>query len=204
MQNEYLIKAISGKQEMFFDLCDNKLGLGDGVDEKDGKYAFWVGFAVFHVVRDDIDCEIERLEKAAEIQGVWFDVSNIQDDDGNILEITDMVDTDAFNAITALVRSQIYRKGIPIDSDFMPPFICYLGKIYVEPHFRNKGLGNFIFRNIGEISRSCLSAPLGWTVIYPENEDTTELSRMIKVIKKNGYKKINGGFYVKNYAADDD
>lgn len=149
----------------------------------------------------------------AEAHGILFDEDKILNEHQNIVNIADMFDGDSEGAMAALIKSKIYKQELDEDLIFVPPYVCYLERVYVNPEHRVNGIGKYIFRNLYEIFLHCLNIHTRCFVIYPKpqrpdehgnwgnypDEDGSMKKLMINVIKKAGYKQIGkSGYYAIN------
>lgn len=145
----------------------------------------------------------------AEVRGHVFDEDKIMNERQNIVYIADMFDGDVQGAMYALIKSKIYKQKVDEDLVFVPPYICYIERVYINPKYRKKGISKYIFNNLYDIFLHCLNIHTRCFVIYPKpqqpgekgswvdspDEDGSMKKLMIDVIKKSGYRQIGKSGY---------
>lgn len=145
----------------------------------------------------------------AEVYGVVFDEEKIINEGQDIVDIADMYDGDTEGAISTLIKSKIYKQELDENLIFTSPYSCYIEKVYVNPEYRGKGIGKYIFNNLYDIFLHCLNIHIRCFIIYPKpqqpddegnwenspDEDGSMKKLMIDVIKKSGYREIGKSGY---------
>jgi hypothetical protein len=193
------------------------------VDEEE-EYMFTAGFNLHHTNSDDKDfdddinddADYEPGEVMATVYCTFFDEDKILNDNVDIVVQADMISSDLQGAIYTLTKSRTYKKMIDEDKIFLPLFTCYIDKFYIYPKYRKSGIARYIWDNIENILLHCFNTHIHCFVIIPKpqqpddegnwdnsiDENGEMLKRMIKVIKKAGFKQLGKSeYYALNCAA---
>ena len=145
----------------------------------------------------------QKETKVAFISITLFDLNAIEDAECDLLDIADQYDSDTHAAISSLVQSGI-ADDVGDNNIFKRPFIAYIKRFYVEPNFREKGIGSWILLNLQDILLYSLNIDIRAFVTLPSpetpNADYTcweddnhkpkyeELKMaLIKMLLKNGF-----------------
>jgi len=149
----------------------------------------------------------------AELNGMVFDEDKIMNDGNDMTDVADMHYGDVYGAICTLMKSNIYKEELDIDLMYASPYSSYIERVYINPKYRNKGVGKYIFNQLYDIFLHCLNIHTRCFVICPKpqlpddkknwinatDEDGSKKKLMIDVIKKSGYKRIGKSeFYAIN------
>lgn len=139
----------------------------------------------------------------SEVHGLAFDEEANDDNDYAIGDIADDLSGDAGIAIFTMLQSDLYN-DILLGSVFTNTYSVYIDKVYVDPEYRNKGIGKYILDNLRSILQHTFNISTRcFTIVprpqIPNEEDEWENDPdingekrkiMIKVIEQAGYKQI--------------
>lgn len=145
----------------------------------------------------------KNRSRVAEVHGFVLDEDKILNEHQNMIDIADIYTGDACNAISALVKSPIYKQELDDDLVILPPYTCYIETLYVYPKYRENGVGKYLFNNLYNILLYSLNINTRCFVICPTpqepidhswknslDSDGSMMKLMINVLKKCGYKRI--------------
>jgi len=185
--------------------------------EPGGIYHFRGGISVYES-KDEEDQIDEKGEQIAEVMVQFFDEETIYNDNVNMVFVADEVDADVVNAIATLTmpKHRSFFEVTDFDKRLLPLYTCYLERFYIYPQFRNKGYAKYLFKNFEEILTYLFNTYIHGFVVCPKPQEPTEkgfnnildvdgkiLERMIKILKKNGYKRLGKSeFYALNCASE--
>lgn len=149
----------------------------------------------------------------AVVHGFVLDEDKILNEHQNMIDIADIYTGDACDAISALVKSSIFKQELEDDLAILPPYTCYIETLYVYPKYRGNGVGRYLFSNLYNILLYSLNINTHCFVIIPTPQEPADnhswknsmdsdgnmKKTMINLLKKCGYKRIrNTEFYAIN------
>lgn len=205
--NIWIDSHTSRNSALIFDL---NMPFGYQMDESD-EYSFQGNFD-FVLKEEKCHSGIEL----ATVSGIFFDENKILNEGQDVVDIADMFTSDTYEAIDVLMRSELFQREIDEDKSMTPLFNCYIERVFINPEYRNKGLGNYIFNNLDQIFLHCFNTLIRCFVILPapqiliggqwrdaDDKDSEMLKVMINTLVKSNFEQLeNPKYYGKNCAAD--
>lgn len=172
------------------------------------RYYIKAGFDLFK-----IQDEQETDEKVTTVGGIFFRYNDIYNDDIDITEIADVMDTeyteDIFQAINTLEEYALLP-GCDLEECEL---ICYLNRVYVYPQYRNKGIATYLFENLQHIFEYITGESTKFAIVYPKpqeptkdgwecvnDDDNSMLDKMVSKLNQSDFYPIEDtGFYIKYF-----
>lgn len=166
-------------------------------------YYFKVGFNLYAT-----DENYEEKDIAATVEGHFFKYNRIDEFNIDILDLADTISDDVHKAIMTLVDNTLLAE---VDMEYMP-LICYLGRLYIYPKYRNKGIATYIYENLQELFEYATSDLTSVFITLPCPQEPTldgkwenisndnMFEQMVSLLNKHEFKSVGKeGFYYKLY-----
>ena len=179
------------------------------------RYTTYVGFNLYDDGDADDDRDCIKGDIVATVGMLLFNESLILNERADIPELAGRHDIIASDAMSALLKSKIYKYPPCDEKESYPLFSSYLERVYVYPDLRGQGVAPYIFDNLEQIVLHCFNVNLGGvvTIPWPQQPDTngnwidspdddgTMLKKMTRTIKKAGYRRLGkSDFFAINYS----
>ena len=112
------------------------------------KYYFKTGFKMYMV--DDSYVPTDNI--VAIVETVFFNIKHIYNDDVDIQDIADVIQSDFGEDISHAIDIFINNTDY-VGNDFeQSELLCYLHRLYIYPEYRDKGVGTYIFELVSSLS----------------------------------------------------
>lgn len=192
-------------------IIDTDISFDDDSDFEASVHKYYInaGFNLYAV--DDEYYVTKKI--VATVNAIFFDIKNINNDNIDIEDVADVIDTTFTDDIVSAIEIFLNDDLLPKANFNKTESVCYLNRIYIYPEFRNSGIATYIFENIQEIFEYITGEKLNIVLAYLKPQEPMKghwrniddkgnvmLNKMISKIEQFEFEPIEKtGFYIKYF-----